>query len=61
MMMTPHAKRFRGSDASAFSSKRLNDDSACYLTNEIFLPTEMDKLKKLFPLLDNNVSKSQIM
>eukprot|EP00347_Sterkiella_histriomuscorum_P023024 403336246 len=59
LMMTPSTKRYRGNDSamsSAFGSKRHggNDDSACYLTNEVFLPTEMDKLKKLFPLLDNN-------
>lgn len=49
MMMTPQAKKFQkdciGKDSPLSSY-------------ELFLPTEMDKLKKLFPLLDSKVSNT---
>ena len=41
-------------------SKRLLREPLClespFKANEVFLPTEIDKLKKLFPLLDAKVS-----
>lgn len=53
-MMTPQTKRYRN-DQGTMGRGLKGEENDSYLTNEIFLPTEMDKLKKLFPLLDNDV------
>ena len=46
MMLTPQSKRY-------LRDPWAND--SLFSSNELFLPTEMEKLKKLFPLLDSKV------
>jgi hypothetical protein len=52
MMATPQKKRLKN---EAYLSSLLETPS--YLS-EVYLPTEMEKLRKLFPLLDARVSTS---
>lgn len=47
-MLTPQTKRLKG-------DHYMGPDSPI-LTGEIFLPTDLDKLKKIFPYIDSNVS-----
>lgn len=52
--MTPQTKRYKAENF--LSKENVSSYGNSYLTNEIFVPSEMDKLKKLFPLLEPHVS-----
>lgn len=49
MMQTPQAKRFKLENVFAGAESP-------FLSSEVILPSDIDKLKKLFPLLDYKVS-----
>jgi hypothetical protein len=49
MMMTPKTKRY-------FRDPGFMDSP--FASSDLFLPTEIEKLKKLFPLLDSKVTNS---
>ncbi|CDW91069.1 UNKNOWN [Stylonychia lemnae] len=59
IMMTPNAKRYRNDTCMMSSYSKAEFDTTQQqhqsIAREIYLPTEMDKLKKLFPFLDNEV------
>ena len=46
-MLTPQTKRYKGDNYFGSDSP--------ILTGEIFLPTDLDKLKKIFPYIDSKV------
>lgn len=52
-MMTPQTKRYKGDNYMGSESP--------ILTGEIFLPTDLDKLKKIFPYIDTKVMLSFII
>jgi len=50
IMKGPSAKRIRDSSKSNYAMSNSSE-----LGNDLFMPTERDRLRKLFPLLDSDV------